>query len=198
MRIGQPRLLFQFLLPAAGIALAHATAVVLIQFIVLNNGYQAVGIRRVGSIAGLLQAARPTLIVRNLQFEKKSITCSPFQEIGMVFIRVFRIAISAETFIAGIVIMPHRPSAPVASTLDAEVVVALTRQLAVSGTTLQQPLGQRDAGRYLMTLHLLHGKGSILFDILIVAGIPALCLHCCNGNKKKCYDSSQSENPFHA
>ena len=73
--------------------------------------------------------------------------------------------------------MPHRPSAPVASTLDAEVVVALARQLAVSGTTLQQPLGQRDAGRYLMTLHLLHGKGSILFDILIVAGIPALCLH---------------------
>ena len=27
-------------------------------------------------------------------------------------------------FIAGIVIMPHRPSAPVASTLDADVVVA--------------------------------------------------------------------------
>ena len=88
----------------------------------------------------------------------------------MVFIRVFRIAISAETFIAGIVIMPHRPSAPVASTLDAEVIVALARQLTVSGTALQQPLGQRDAGRYLMTLHLLHGKGSILFDILIVAG----------------------------
>ena len=59
----------------------------------------------------------------------------------MVFIRVFRIAISAETFIAGIVIMPHRPSAPVASTLDAEVVVALARQLAVSGTALQQPSG---------------------------------------------------------
>ena len=89
-------------------------------------------------------------------------------------------------------------SARVASTLDAEVIVALARQVTVSGTALQQPLGQRDAGRYLMTLHLLHGKGSILFDILIVAGIPALCLHCCYGNKKKCYDSSQSENPFHA
>lgn len=69
-------------------------------------------------------------------------------------------AIGAKTFIAGIVIMPHCPSTPIASTLDTEVVVALACQLAVSGTALQQSLRQCDTGRYLMTLHLLHGKGA--------------------------------------
>ena len=48
-----------------------------------------------------------------------------------------------------------------------------------------------------MFLHLLHGKRGILFDIFVVTGISALCLHS-HANKEKCYDSSQSEYRFHA
>ena len=36
-----------------------------------------------------------------------------------------------------------------------------------------------------------------MFDVFIVTGVPALRLHS-YGNEEKCYDSSQSENRFHA
>ena len=61
MRVGKPGFLLQFFLPLAGLALAHAAAVVLIQVVVLNNGYQAVGIGRVCGVSRFFQAARPAL-----------------------------------------------------------------------------------------------------------------------------------------
>lgn len=48
-----------------------------------------------------------------------------------------------------------------------------------------------------MFLHLLYGKRSILLYVFIVAGVSALRLRG-YGNKKKRYDSGQSENRFHA
>ena len=106
-------------------------------------------------------------------------------------------AIGAEALSFGIVVVVHSPPTPVAMALYAEVVVALACQCALSRTALQQALCQCDAGGYLMFLHLLHGKRGILFDIFVVTGISALCLHS-HANKEKCYDSSQSEYRFHA
>ena len=64
MRVGKPGFLLQFFLPLAGLALAHTTAVVLIQVVVLDNGYQAVGIGRVCGVSRFFQAARPAFCSR--------------------------------------------------------------------------------------------------------------------------------------
>ena len=197
MRVGKPGFLLQFFLPLAGLALAHAAAVVLIQVVVLDNGYQAVGIGRVCGVSRFFQAARPAFVVGNLQLKQESIACAAFQEERVVLVGVLRVAIGAEALSFGIVVVVHSPPAPVAMALYAEVVVALACQCALSRTALQQALCQCDAGGYLMFLHLLHGKRGILFDIFVVTGISALCLHS-HANKEKCYDSSQSEYRFHA
>ena len=197
MRVGKPGFLLQFFLPLAGLALAHAAAVVLIQVVVLDNGYQAVGIGRVCGVSRFFQAARPAFVVGNLQLKQESIACAAFQEERVILVGVLRVAIGAEALSFGIVVVVHSPPAPVAMALYAEVVVALACQCALSRTALQQALCQCDAGGYLMFLHLLHGKRGILFDIFVVTGISALCLHS-HANKEKCYDSSQSEYRFHA
>ncbi len=197
MRVGKPGFLLQFFLPLAGLALAHTAAIVLIQVVVLDNGYQAVGIRRVCGVSRFFQAARPAFVVGNLQLKQESIACATFQEERVILVGVLRVAIGAEALSFGIVVVVHSPPAPVAMALYAEVVVALACQCALSRTALQQALCQCDAGGYLMFLHLLHGKRGILFDIFVVTGISALCLHS-HANKEKCYDSSQSEYRFHA
>ena len=192
MRIGKPRLLLQLFLPFTSFTFAHATTVVLVKVVIFNNRNQTVGIRRVCRISGFLQTASPTFIIRNLQVEQESIAGTTFQEGGMIFVRVAGIAVSTETFIARIIIVPHRASTPVAATLDAEVIVAFAGQRALSGTTFQKSLCQGDAGRYLVFLHLLHGKRSILFYIFHVTGIPALRLDS-NGTNKECQNCGKSD-----
>ena len=102
----------------------------------------------------------------------------------MVFVGIAGMAVGTEALIACIIVMPHGASAPVAAALDAEVVVTFACQCALSGAALQQSLCQGDAGRYLMFLHLLHGKRGIFFDVFHVASIPALRL-CGNGTRKE-------------
>ena len=197
MRTGKPGLLLQFFLPVAGFALAHAPAVIFIKLVILDNRNQTVGIRGIGGISRLFQSSRPTTVIRYLQLKQESIPGTPLQEQGMVVIGILRITVGTKALVTRIVVMTHGASSPIASALDAEMVIALAGQFAITGTALKQPLRQRDTGRYLMFVHLLYGKRSILFDIFVIPGVPSLRLYG-RGSDKKCYDSSQSESPFHA
>ena len=177
MRMEQPRLLLQLLLPVASLTLAHPLAVVLIEFVFLDDGYQAVGIRGVGSITRLLQAACPAAVVGYLQVEEEGVACPPPQEERVVGVRLGRRAVGTETFVAGIVVVTHAASPPSAAALDAEVVVAFACQRAASGSALQQSLCQGDAGRNLVLPHLLHRQRGVLPDVFVVQGVAALSLH---------------------
>ena len=148
--------------------------IVTIQVVEFNDVDQAVGITRVSGITCLLQATCPSLVIRNLQTKQKGITCSRTQEFGMVTIRILGMTISPETFIRGIVVGTYRPSVPAPSTLDTEMVVRLAGQFTSSGSRLQQSLCQRDTGRNMITLHLLHCNFMILPDVIFVRLILAL------------------------
>ena len=57
--------------------------------------------------------------------------------------------------------------------LDTKVVVALACQFALSGSTLKQSLGQRDAGRNAVLEHLFDGQVLILVDILQILPVQS-------------------------
>ena len=192
MRISQPGFLLQFLLPITGFTLTHATTVILIKVIILYDCYQSISIRGISCISGFLQTACPTFIICNFQIKQESVTRTPFQKSGVIFIRIPGIAVCTKTFIAGIIIMTHRTSTPVTTAFNAEMIITFACQCTLSGTTFKKPLCQGNTGRYLVFLHLLYGKRSILLYIFHVTGIPALCLGG-NGTNQKCQDCSESD-----
>ena len=192
MRISQPGFLLQFFLPITVFTITHTATVILIKFIILYNRYQTVRIRGISSISGFLQTTCPTFIVRNLQIEQECITCTPFQKSRMIFIRISGITVSPKTFIAGIVIMTHCASTPVTTALNTEMVITFACQRTLSGTTFKKSLSQSYTSRYLVFLHLLYSKRSILLYIFHVTGILALRLSG-NGTNQKCQDCSESD-----
>lgn len=91
----------------------------------------------------------------------------------MVLVGIFNLAISTKAFVFGVIIMVDLSAAP-AVTFDAEMVVALTCQLAASCPTFEQALCQGDAGGDLMLLHLFDGQRGVLLDVVVVGCVPAL------------------------
>ncbi len=180
MRIHQPGVLPQLTFRV------NAFAVVFIQIVIFNNRNQTIGIGRVGGIACFFQSARPAFIIGDIQSEKKSIAGASSEKIGMVFVGITRMLVGTETFVACIVIMTDCTSPPSTTAFDTEMVVAFSCQLAVSRTTFQQSLRQRDTGGNLMKLHLFNSQITIFIYIFDVTGIPFLCLH---SYGKKEYDS---------
>ena len=174
MGVDEPGLLLHLLLPAAELPLAHALAVVFVEVVVLDEGDQAVGVGAVGGIAGLLQSLGPPLVVGDLQLEEEGIAPALLQELGVVFIGVLHLAVGAETLAARVVVVIDLASPPGVVALDAEVVVAAPGQGAVARPALQQSLGEGDAGRDAVFVHLLHGQGGVLLDVAAVGGVLAL------------------------
>ena len=159
------------------VALAHAIGVVLVQFVIFDNGNQAVGIRRVGGITGFLQASRPPFIVSDFQFEERSIPGTSCQELGMVLVGLLGMFVGAETLPSCIVVMADGLSPPITTALDTEVVVRFTGKGTFPGTGLQQALCQSDAGRNVILLHFLYCQVTVFLDIIFVLFVAGLCLH---------------------
>lgn len=69
---------------------------------------------------------------------------------------------------------------------DAEVIVALCGQIALSGTAFQKALRQCDAGWYAVFLHLFDGYRLVLVDIvLILRAQIALCIRTAGNNQEE-------------
>ena len=171
MRAHQPRILFQFPFRI------YPLTVVFIQVIIFDNCNQTISIRRIGSIACFFQSTRPAFIIGDIQFEKKSVTGTSSKEVGMIFVRVTRMLISTETFVARIIIMTNRTSSPTTTALNSKMVVTFTGKLTIPGSTFQKSLCQCDTSRNPMKFHLLHSQVAILIYIFHITGISSLCLY---------------------
>ena len=171
MRTQQPRVLSQFTFRV------DTFAVIFIQVVIFDNRNQSIGIGRVCGVSCLFQSACPSFVIGDIEFEKEGIAGTSFQKVGMVFVRLAGMLVGTETFIAGIVIMTYRTSAPTAATLNTEVIITLACQLAVSGSAFKQSLCQSDACGNFVKLHLLHSQVTILIYIFYITCIPSLCLY---------------------
>ena len=100
----------------------------------MPDGY---GVGSVCCVSAFLQTSCPTFIVGYFQFEQRGITWTVDQKTGVVFVRLFRILIFAETFSAQVIVVIDTPTPPVGMTFDAEVVVRFACQLASPGSRLQ-------------------------------------------------------------
>ena len=98
-------------------------AVVFIQIIQFDDINQPLCIAGIRCIAGLFQSACPSFIIRNLQTEQESITCTRTQKLGMIPVRFTGMPVGTETFARSIIVMTHCPPFPGASTLNAEMVI---------------------------------------------------------------------------
>ena len=145
--------------------------VVVVELVEFYQAYQLIGVIGIGGIAARLQPASPSLIVGLFQREETAVALVAHKESAVVFVALAGIAIGSEAFLRSIIVEIDRRSLP-AMTLDAEVVVAALRQLAVAGTTLEDTLRQGDAGWYLVFQHLLDGQVAILVDIGLETGVP--------------------------
>ena len=107
--------------------------------------------------------------------EKFAISGLLGQELAVVFKTFIHIAVSPETFITGIIIVVCSGTEPVVA-FDAEMVVALDREVAPSGVALEQALCQCDAGGDVVFQHFGNGQVLILVDVGLINSIP---LHLC-------------------
>ena len=88
----------------------------------------------------------------------------------MVLIAVPDGMVGAETLTRAVVIVIHSSSRP-SVTLDAEMVVRLACQFALSCPTLKNTLGECDTGRNMIFLHLLDSQGAIAVEILLIGSV---------------------------
>ena len=103
--------------------------VIPVQVIIFDQLDQPVGVGSVCCVSAFLQTSCPTFIVGYFQFEQRGITGTVDQKTGVVFVRLFRILIFAETFSAQVIVVIDTPTPPVGMTFDAEVVVRFACQL---------------------------------------------------------------------
>ena len=136
-----------------------------VEVVRLDDVDEPVGIGGVGGIACHLQPACPAHVVGGLQAEEAGIALVRREEDGVVLVGIADGLIDAEAVVARVVVAIDLAPCPVV-TLDAEVVVAVARQLALPGTGLQQRLRQRNAGRDVVLLHLVDSQGLVLLDVL--------------------------------
>ena len=159
--------------------------IVLMQVIKFDDTDELLGITGIGGIAGFLQSSCPTFIVGYIEFEKRCITRTVRQELGMVFVGLLGMLVGTETFSPCIVIMANGLSSPIATALDSEVIVRLAGECTLPSPRFQQALCQSDAGRDAVFLHFFHRQVPILLDVGFVLLVAGLCL------KNQAYEYSQ-------
>ena len=105
----------------------------------------------------------------------------------MVFVRLFGVAVFPETLALFVVVVIDTLTLPRVVALDAEVIVRLPGQFAGTCRRFEQPLGKRDAGRYLVALLVVNGDIFVLVDVIEIYRVFRLGRDE-NGDKK--------ENPY--
>ena len=118
-----------------------------VQTVLLNNLNQFRSIVLIRCIPAFFESVRPPLIILWCNLETGLIS-GALQEKRMIIETLRGIGILAETFaFTVIVIIINRPH-PVIITLDAEMVIGVRCQFALSGSGLQERLRHRDGCRY--------------------------------------------------
>src|SRR5574344_954578 len=84
----------------------------------------------------------------------------------MVFVRIFCIIVSSETFIWGIICMIGCLSVPSTTTFNTKVVVEILGQCTLTGSTFEYTLSQSYAGRNTVSLHLVNSHIAIFIEIV--------------------------------
>lgn len=159
--------------------------VVLMQLVKFDDLDELVGVLWVGGIAALFQTSRPTLVVAGAEVEETGIARLASQELAVVFVALLGIAIYTEAFSTSVVIVILLRTHPRGMALDAEVVVALSHEVASSRSTLEESLCQGDAGRYAVSKHLLDGEILVLVDVCLIGLVPFhLRTHRCGGQEE--------------
>ena len=148
-----------------------ATLVILVQPVEFNDFYQSRGIRRTGGIATGLQTLGPSLVVGLLQRKQPTVSLTVSQKQRVVDIAVQRIVVGTEALAELIVVVVDLAPCP-SVTLDAEMVVALARQLALPCPRLQHALRQRDAGRDAILQHLPDGYILVAVKVGLIGFVP--------------------------
>ena len=135
------------------------------ELVIFDDLDQLLGVLRVGGVTGLLQSVGPAFIIRGVEFEQVLVPGRFVQELGMIPVRFLDRRVFAETFVRGVVGMRDGLPCPVAFALDAEMVVGLAGQTAVAVVRFEQRLGQFDARRDAVNIHLFDRQRFILQDI---------------------------------
>lgn len=120
--------------------LSHHLTVILVQSVGFNDALQTCSITAARGIAGTLNALRPSLVVVRRQREALRITLVLLQELRVMLITVTHAFVLTEFLVGPIIRIDSILSAilqPRCRSLDAKVVVAFARQLALSVAALQ-------------------------------------------------------------
>ena len=150
----------------------RAGLVVLVEAVGFDDVDQPVGILGVGGVARTLQSVGPSLVVGLVQSEEALVVGPVGKKLAMVLVALQGRIIDAEQLAPAVVVMAHGPTSP-AVALDAKVVVALRGKLARAGSALQQPLGQGDAGRDAVFVHLDDGDVLVSVDVVLPSLVPS-------------------------
>ena len=144
-----------------------------VELALLDDADQPLGVVRSRGVAGGLQSAGPALVVVRGVGEERVVAGLRVEEFGVVLVRGLDRGVGAEAFALGVVVVVDALALPARLALDAEVVVRLHCQEAVAAVRLEDSLGQGDAGRDAVTLHVCHGDVHVSVDILL-AGLAHL------------------------
>ena len=162
--------------------LSHHLTVILVQSVGFNDALQTCSITAARGIAGTLNALRPSLVVVRRQREALRITLVLLQELRVMLITVTHAFVLTEFLVGPIIRIDSILSAilqPRCRSLDAKVVVAFARQLALSVAALQYGLRQDDGGRNPIHPHLFFGFLRILCGIRCVLSHKPISLDWC-------------------
>jgi hypothetical protein len=120
-----------------------------------------------------------------LQTEQTAIAFAVGKEYGVVLITLVGTVVSPKALAKLIVVMIRLSSCP-SMTLDAKMVVGLSRQFAASSPRFQHTLRQRDAGGNMVFKHLLDGYILVGVKIILKALVPhsLLCRSIRKGEKQ--------------
>ena len=137
------------------------------EFVFFNQRDEPVGISRIRGVPTGLQALRPALVVGGLQLKQPRVPV-PQQKVAVVLVAVLRVVVHAEAFAFLVVVVVGALAGPRRVALDAKVVVGPLRQLTHPVAAFQDALGQRDARRDAVLLHLAHSFILPLVDVRLV------------------------------
>jgi hypothetical protein len=163
-----------------------------VKVVAVDQGDQSVGIGRVGGVTASLEAFCPPFVIGWIQVKQPGVSV-PEQEMAVVLVTVLGILVHAETLSFLVVVVVGSSARPSRVAFDAKVVVGPLCQLTHPVATFQNALGQGDAGRDAIALHLHHRFVLPLLDVRFLGGgrfgplhvalgvsQTSCCLRCCH------------------
>ena len=139
--------------------------VVAMEAVALYEADEQMGVSGVGGVACRFESVGPAFVVVALEGEEGGVAAALGEEEGMVFIGGKNVWIDSEFLSNGVVVFQHDGAGPRGACLDAEMVVGLGGKEALPGAALEEALGEGDAGRDAVFVHLLHGEGLVALDV---------------------------------